>query len=56
VLANAFEPFFTTKGVGKGTGLGLSQVYGTAKQLGGTAQLHSTLGQGTTVDIIIPCA
>jgi signal transduction histidine kinase len=55
VLANAFEPFFTTKGVGEGTGLGLSQVYGTAQQFGGTALLHSVLGQGTTVEIIIPC-
>ena len=37
VMTRVFEPFFTTKEVGKGTGLGLSQVYGFAKQSGGTA-------------------
>ena len=42
VLPHVFEPFFTTKEVGKGTGLGLSQVYGFAKQSGGTATVTST--------------
>src|SRR5580704_2041452 len=37
ILPRVFEPFFTAKDVGKGTGLGLSQVYGFAKQSGGTA-------------------
>jgi signal transduction histidine kinase len=37
----AFDPFYTTKGVGKGTGLGLSQVYGVAKQTGGTVRLET---------------
>jgi PAS domain S-box-containing protein len=55
-LAKAFDPFFTTKGVGKGTGLGLSQVYGLARQSGGTARIRSTLGQGTTAEIYLPRA
>ena len=50
----AFEPFFTTKDVGKGTGLGLSQVYGFAKQAGGCARIASTLGTGTTIEILLP--
>jgi CheY-like chemotaxis protein len=54
--AHAFEPFFTTKGVGKGTGLGLSQVYGFAKQSGGTATLESGTGEGTTVTLLLPRA
>jgi len=55
-LARATEPFFTTKGVGKGTGLGLSMVDGLAAQSGGTLQLTSRQGQGTTVEIWLPAA
>jgi signal transduction histidine kinase len=51
-----FEPFFTTKPPGKGSGLGLSQVYGLAHQSGGTVQLQSQPGQGTTVKVFLPRA
>jgi PAS domain S-box-containing protein len=54
VKARAFDPFFTTKAIGKGTGLGLSQVYGIAGQSGGTAEIHSAIGRGTTVRIYLP--
>jgi two-component system NtrC family sensor kinase len=49
-----FEPFFTTKAVGKGTGLGLSQVYGFAKQSGGTATITSIVGRGTAIMLYLP--
>src|SRR3954447_7269527 len=54
VLPHVFEPFFTTKEVGKGTGLGLSQVYGFARQSGGTATISSTLGKGTVITLYLP--
>ena len=54
VQRRGFEPFFTTKDVGKGTGLGLAQIYGFAKQSGGTATIESALGKGTTVALYLP--
>jgi len=54
VAARAFEPFFTTKHQGKGTGLGLSQLYGFARQSGGTARIETEVGAGTTVTIYLP--
>jgi two-component system NtrC family sensor kinase len=53
-LPHVFEPFFTTKEVGKGTGLGLSQVYGFAKQSGGTAIVTSKVGRGTVITLFLP--
>jgi len=54
IVSRVFDPFFTTKPIGKGTGLGLSQVYGIARQAGGSARLFSEEGIGTTVEIWLP--
>ncbi len=54
VLSRAFDPFFTTKPSGQGTGLGLSMIYGFARQSGGHVAIASTLGQGTTVTLMLP--
>ena len=54
VVTRAIEPFFTTKAEGSGTGLGLSQVYGFAKERGGTIVIESAVSRGTTVTIYLP--
>ncbi len=48
-----FEPFFTTKPFSH-TGLGLSMSYGIIKRFGGTVEVESKVGSGTTFTIILP--
>lgn len=54
VVARIFDPFFTTKDVGHGTGLGLSISLSIVEELGGTIDVASTPGQGTTVRVELP--
>src|SRR6185503_7465956 len=56
ILKRAIEPFFSSKPLGKGTGLGLSMVHGLAVQLGGTLELSSAIGKGTTATMVLPIA
>ena len=53
VRARAFDPFFTTKGPSQASGLGLAQVYGIARQAGGTARIVSHVGFGTQVTLLL---
>lgn len=54
VLAMAFDPFFTTKPVGEGTGLGLPIARRAIQQMGGTFEIETEVGVGTTVEITLP--
>lgn len=56
VKKRVFDPFFTTKPIGQGTGIGLTVVRRMVDLLGGTIEMDSTPGVGTTVRITIPLA
>jgi signal transduction histidine kinase len=53
-MPQIFEPFFTTKSDGRGTGLGLSIVRGILDAHGGTIQVSSAAGQGTSFTLTLP--
>jgi two-component system NtrC family sensor kinase len=52
-LSRIFDPFFTTKDT-SGTGLGLSVSYGIINSHGGSIEVESSVGVGTTFTINLP--
>jgi signal transduction histidine kinase len=53
-LSKLFEPFFTKKKGGKGVGLGLSVAYGIIQEHGGSINVESEVGKGTTFEVELP--
>lgn len=54
VLQRALDPFFTTKPFGAGSGLGLALTHGIVQRHGGTVDIRSRPGRGTTVEFRLP--
>ena len=55
-LEHVFEPFFTTKEPGKGTGLGLAIARNVVMEHGGSIEIESRPGEGTTAIVDLPLA
>jgi len=53
-VSRVFEPFFTTKNVSEGTGLGLSICRNIVRNAGGTIDVKSVAGEGTTFVVRLP--
>lgn len=56
IRARCMEPFFTSKARGISTGLGLSLVHGIVQQYGGTIDIETSPGKGTTFVLTFPLA
>ncbi len=54
IIDRIFYPFFTTKSAGKGTGLGLAVSSDIVKRCGGTIDVRSEVGSGTTFIVQLP--
>ena len=53
-IQHIFEPYYTTKAARAGTGLGLALSYNIIRKHGGTIQVQSEKGKGSTFAVSIP--
>jgi signal transduction histidine kinase len=55
-LKRLYEPFFTTKAAGEGTGLGLALARNIVLSHGGSIDVQTEVGVGTTFTLRLPAA
>lgn len=53
-VEQVFEPYYSSKASGQGTGLGLATVLGVLEEAGGTIEITSAPGSGTTARVRLP--
>lgn len=53
-LPRIFDPFFTTRPVGSGTGMGLAVAHEIISGAGGSIEVSSAVGKGTTCTVTLP--
>ena len=54
VLRRCMEPYFSTKARGESTGMGLAFVHGLVEGVGGSVEIDSVPGRGTTITLLLP--
>ncbi len=54
MIPHIFDPFFTTKPIGTGTGLGLAICHRIVTEMGGSIEVKSAVGMGTTFQVGLP--
>jgi two-component system, NtrC family, sensor kinase len=55
-LSRIFDPFYTTREIGQGMGIGLAICHNIVTAFGGTIDISSQVGKGTTVRVALPRA